>query len=164
MDIFSFLLPLWWILLEVDVLRKRFESLFELVSELLEVRGELLLLFILAFAPVIITKLVNKWLEDLVDNSVQGVNGVFTDLTEKNLVVGHVGFIDFFAWFDVSKEVTSLTSKLSLLTIRNEEFLRTVEVLDISRIVHLVWYLIVNEDTVRSLTSEEILEDLGKLW
>jgi hypothetical protein len=69
-NIFGFLLPLWWILLKIDVLGKRFESLFELVSEFLEVGCELLLLFILAFAPVIITKLVNKWLEDLVDNCV----------------------------------------------------------------------------------------------
>jgi hypothetical protein len=89
---------------------------------------------------------------------------VFTNLTKENLVVRLVGFIDLFAWFNVSKEVTTLASKFCLLTIRYKELLRTVEVLDISGIVHLVWYLIVNKDTVRSLTSEEILEDLRELW
>jgi hypothetical protein len=36
--------------------------------------------------------------------------------------------------------------------------------LDVSGVIHLVWYLIVNEDAVRSLTSEEIFEELGELW
>jgi len=121
-------------------------------------------LIVLAFTPVIITKLVNKWLEDLIDDSVQGINGVFTDLTEQNLVVGHICFIDLFAWFDVSKEVTSLTGQLGLLSVLNEELLWLIEVLDISRIIYLVWHLIVNKDTIRSLSSEEILEDLCELW
>ena len=164
MDVFGFLFPLCWVLLKIDVLAERLECLFQLVSELLEVRGELLLLLVLAFAPVIITKLVDKWLEDLIDDSVQGVNRVFTDLTEEHGVVTLVGFVDLFAWFNVSKEIASLAVKLDLLSVGDEELLWAVEVLDVSGVVHLVWYLIVNKDTVRSLTSEEIFEELGELW
>jgi hypothetical protein len=163
-DVLGFLFPLSWILLEIDVLAERLKCLFQLVSELLEVRGELLLLLVLAFAPVIISKLVNKWLEDLIDDGVQGVNRVFTDLTKEHAVVTLVGFIDFFAWFNVSKEIASLAVKLDLLSVGDEELLWAVEVLDVSGVVHLVWYLIVNKDTVRSLTSEEIFEELGELW
>ena len=87
MDVPGFLFPLWWIFLEVDVLRERFESLFHFASELLEVRSELLLLFILAFSPFSIIKLVNEWFENQVDDAVQGEDIVFTDLTEKDCVV-----------------------------------------------------------------------------
>jgi hypothetical protein len=89
---------------------------------------------------------------------------VFTDLTEEHRVIALICFIDLFAWFNVSEEITSLAIKLDLLSVGDEELLWAVEVLDISGVIHLVWYLIVNEDAVRSLTSEEIFEELGELW
>ena len=131
MDILGLVFPLWWVLLEIDVLRERLEGLFQLVGELLKVGRELLLLFFLAFTPVIVSKLVNKWLEDLVDDGVQGVNGVFTDLTEKNSAVVLVGFVDLFSLV-VSEEIAPLAAKFDLLTVGDKELLRTVEVLDIS--------------------------------
>lgn len=70
MDVLGLVFPLWWVLFEVDVLRERLEGLFKLVGELLKVRRELILLVFLAFTPVIVTKLFNKWLEDLVDDGV----------------------------------------------------------------------------------------------
>lgn len=67
---------------------ERLESLFQLVSKLVKVRGELLSLVILAFAPVI--NLVNKWLENLVNDGVQGINGVFANLSKKDSAISRV--------------------------------------------------------------------------
>lgn len=89
---------------------------------------------------------------------------MFTNLTKEHCVVALVCFIDLFAWFNVSKEIASLAIKLDLLSVGDEELLWAVEVLDVSGVIHLVWNLIVNEDAVRSLTSEEIFEELGELW
>jgi hypothetical protein len=69
-------------------LGERLESLFQLVSKLVKVRGELLSLVILAFAPVI--NLVNKWLENLVNDGVQGINGVFANLSKKDSAISRV--------------------------------------------------------------------------
>jgi hypothetical protein len=77
MDVLGLVLPLGWVLLQVDVLGQTLECLLQLVGELVEVRGELLLLLVLAFTPVGITQLIDKWLEDLVDDGVQRVNEVF---------------------------------------------------------------------------------------
>jgi hypothetical protein len=69
-------------------LGERLESLFQLVSKLVKVRGELLSLVILAFAPVI--NLVNKWLENLVNDGVQGIYGVFANLSKKDSAISRV--------------------------------------------------------------------------
>jgi hypothetical protein len=109
-NILGLLLPFWWILFQVDVLRKRFESFLKLISELFKIGCELPLLIFLTFTPVTFTKLFNKRLEDLIDECVQRINGVFTDLTKHHSVVTLICFVDLFTWLNVSKEVTSLTS------------------------------------------------------
>jgi hypothetical protein len=136
-----------WVLFQIDVLGETFERFFQLIGKLIEVRSELLLLIFFTFTPVIITELVNKRFEDLVDDGVQGVNGVFADLTKKYLVVTASRLNDFFALRCSSEEVTPLTVKLDFLSIRDEELFGTVEVLNISRVVDLVRNLKVHKDT-----------------
>jgi hypothetical protein len=87
-------------------------------------------LVFLAFAPLI--ELIYEWFENAVDDGVQRINGVFTDLTKQNLVVTGVGLVHLFTSLKVSEEVAPLAIELDLLTVGDEELLWTVEVLDIS--------------------------------
>lgn len=89
---------------------------------------------------------------------------MFTNLTEQNVNIVSVGFVNLLTSFEVSEEIAPLAGELDLLTIGDEEFLRTVQVLDISRLVDLVRNLVVNKNTVRSLSCEEVFEVLGELW
>ena len=147
MDVLGFVFPLSWILFQVDVLGKTLERFLQLVGKLVEVRCELLLLVLLAFTPVIVRKLVDKRFEDQVDDGVQGIYGVFADLTKKHLVVTAVGLNDFLA-LGVSEEVTTFAIEFDLLTVGDEELLRIVEILDISGLVDLVRNLIVHKNTI----------------
>ena len=89
---------------------------------------------------------------------------MFTNLTKQDINIVCVCFVYFLTSFKVSKEIAPLAAKFNLLTIGDEEFLWTVQVLNIIRLVDLVRYLVVNENTVRTLTCEEVFEVLGELW
>jgi len=89
---------------------------------------------------------------------------VFTNLTEQNVNIVSVRFVNLLTSLEVPKEIAPLAGELDLLTVGDEELLWTVQVLDISGLVDLVRNLVVNENTVRSLSCEEVLEVLGELW
>jgi len=57
---------------------------------------------------------------------------VFTNLTEQNVNIVSVRFVNLLSSLEVPKEVAPLAGELDLLTIGDEEFLGTVQVLDIS--------------------------------
>jgi hypothetical protein len=97
MNIFGLVFPFSIKVIKLDVLGETFERFFELIGKFVEVRGKLLLLVLFALAPIVIAKLVNKWFENLVDDGVQRVNGVFTDLTKKDLIVTGIGLVDLLA-------------------------------------------------------------------
>jgi hypothetical protein len=88
---------------------------------------------------------------------------VFTNFTEKDMVIGRVGFVDFLTSLRGSEEIAPLAAELDLFSIGDEELFRAVKILDISRLVDLVRYLVVNEDTFGSFTCEEIFKDLRVL-
>mgnify|MGYP006086006217 CR=1 FL=1 len=89
---------------------------------------------------------------------------MFTNLTEQNVNIVSVRFVNLLTSLEVPKEIAPLAGELDLLTVGDEELLWTVQVLDISGLVDLVRNLVVNENTVRSLSCEEVLEVLGELW
>jgi len=57
---------------------------------------------------------------------------VFTNLTEQNASIVSRRFGNLLSSLEVPKEVAPLAGELDLLTIGDEEFLWTVQVLDIS--------------------------------
>ena len=57
---------------------------------------------------------------------------MFTNLTEQNVNIVSVRFVNLLSSLEVPKEVAPLAGELDLLTIGDEEFLGTVQVLDIS--------------------------------
>ena len=77
------------------------------------------LLFLLGFTgtPVVGVELVDQGLVDIVDDGVQGEDGVLTDLAEKNFVVVGCGSGDGSAWrHGASHEVDTLPLDLFFLT------------------------------------------------
>ena len=76
LDVFSIVLPLFVKLLQTDVALDAFKGVLEFISELFEHLGELSLLFFLAYSPVSWLEAVDKGLEDLVNDYIEGGNGV----------------------------------------------------------------------------------------
>jgi hypothetical protein len=51
---------------------------------------------------------------------------VFANLTEKDMAVSRVCFVDFFTWLGGSKEIAPLADKFDLFSCGDEELFRTV--------------------------------------
>jgi len=120
-DILGLLLPLAVVLLKVDVVLKGLQGLSEFVSELVEHSGELLLVLIVTETPLIMS--INQWFVDLIDNGVEGSNGMLRDLTEQDIVVIGTLLVDRSIVGSVSKEVNTFALELNLLTISDMELL-----------------------------------------
>jgi len=120
-DILGLLLPLAVVLLKVDVVLKGLQGLSEFVSELVEDSGELLLVLIVTETPLIMS--INQWFVDLIDNGVEGSNGMLRDLTEQDIVVIGTLLVDRSIVGSVSKEVNTFALELNLLTISDMELL-----------------------------------------
>jgi hypothetical protein len=152
-----------WVLLESDVLTQTVQSLSELFGESSELVGEFLLLLIGDLvAPVAVVHLLNHWLVDVVDQEVQGVDGMFGDLSKDNISALVEADVDWLALTSGSDEVASLALELDLLSVRDEEFsVALMVVLDLTGlIVDLVDTLVVDEDSVWASALEEVFESL----
>jgi len=71
-DIFDLVFPSWIVWVQSDVVGQALQRLSQLNAETVEDLGELLLLLVGAFTPVVLAQLVDHRLVDLVDDRVQG--------------------------------------------------------------------------------------------
>lgn len=156
-DVLGFLLPFTVVLLKVDVVLKGLQGLSELVSELVEDSGELLLVLVVAETPLIMS--INQWFVDLVDNGVEGSNGMLRDLTEQDIIVIGTLLVDWSVIGSVSKEVNTFTLELNLLTISDLELLVASGLYNLAGLGDLVWGLMVDENSRGTFTLKECIEE-----
>ena len=121
---------------------------------------ELLLLLWFTAAPVGTVELVDEWLIDIVDDGVEGEDGVLVDLSEQYLgIVGTVSG-DWLARGRASHKVDTFSLKLKLLAICDEEILAGTSLLyTFTLVVDLVGLLVVDEDVRTSGSLKPSLKD-----
>jgi hypothetical protein len=164
-DSLDFGVPSSVVLIQLDVVSKTLESVFEFLGELVEHLVELLLLLVITGAPLDLLEVVDQGLVDLVDDGVQRCNGVLRDLSIENLVVVSSLSADWLVGVNASsKEVDSLSKKLFSGSIGDEEILTSALVNNISRIRDLVVSLVVNEYSVWTSSLKEGVKDWCMLW
>jgi len=109
MDVRDIIVPFFVVLLKFEVAAERAERFLKLFGELLENDAEITLLLNLANTPVFLGELVNEWLVDVVNESVQSLHGVAVYFSEKHLSIILLLVVDGLAGRQASKEIASLT-------------------------------------------------------
>ena len=100
---------------EDDVGLEGLLGLHELLGELVEGVGELLLLLRFARLPLHRVHIVDEGLVDVVDEGLQHANGVFRDLTEEDVLITGRLLADRSVVLGVAKEVDSLSAELDMV-------------------------------------------------
>lgn len=158
MDVLGLVFVFLVILFKSNTSLETLKSFLKLVSELVKDVEEFLLLFILTLVPISRLKLLNQWFEHIVNNSVHGVDGVFRDLTEEDLIVGlglrinRAILASFFVLRGASEEVDTLAEELDVFTIRDGELVLSVVLVDFTGLSDLVGLLVVDEEARRAST------------
>ena len=94
------------------------QSFSKLDSELVENCGELHLLLVRALVPVFLAEVFNEWFEDLVNDRVEGCNGMFRDLSENDIIVGGtLTDVLHAVWVSCSDKVKTFADQFDLLTV-----------------------------------------------
>jgi hypothetical protein len=97
--------------------------------------------------PVVTFEPVDKRLVDIVDNGVEGEDGMLVDLAEQYLRIVGTTRGDWLTGWRAPHEVHSLAFELELLTISDEEILTRASLLNtVALVVNLVGLLVVDED------------------
>ena len=107
MDVLDVFLMLGVICLERDVAVLGLNSLLELASELLKNDGKVTFLFSFNDTPLFRSDLVNKGLVDVVHHGVEGDHGVIRNLTEQDLRVVGILFVNSLASRKAAEEIHS---------------------------------------------------------
>jgi hypothetical protein len=111
-------------------------------------------------APVSSVELIHKGFVDVVDDGVEGEDGMLVDLAEQYLVVVGTTRGDLLTWLGAPGEVHTLTLELEFLTIGDEEILTSSGLLNtVTLVVDLVGLLVVDEDVGWANTLEPSLKD-----
>lgn len=159
LDVLRLVVPLAVVLIEDDVGLDALQGILELIGELVEDLSELFLLFFFAYTPVDWLEAVDQGLENVVDNHVEGGDGVLGDLTEQDLVVILGVNVHGLARWGRPVEVDTLALKSLLFTICDIELLTAWVVNDFTRLCDLVSGLIVHEDPSGASALKECVED-----
>jgi len=110
MDVSDVLVPFFVVLFQFEVAAERAERFLKLFGELLENDAEITLLLDLANTPVFLGELVNEWLVDVVNESVQSLHGVAVYFSEKHFSIILVLVVDRLGRWQTPKEIASLAS------------------------------------------------------
>lgn len=143
---------------ELDVALNGAEGLTELVGELVEHLAELLLLLVLADAPLGLGEVLHERLEDRVNRRVECGDGLLRHFTEEHLVIVGDFLVDWLVGVGADK-VDALAAELVVRAIGDDELLLAGDVADLAGLgIDAVRLLVVNEDVAAAIGREEFFE------